>query len=107
MLESEVLSSSAFYTADHINQNDVVIEDDARRLKLNVESNEFNAFFEIEKVSDWIIKNGFKKVALQLPDLFLEYALSLSLVLEKKTESKIYILADTSYRRLVVFLILV
>jgi diphthamide synthase subunit DPH2 len=63
------------------------------------------SFFEIERIVKWIADNGFKRTALQLPDGFLAYAYRLSSTIEGKCkDTKIYILADTSYRRFVLSL---
>lgn len=100
MSSSEALSTSAFYSADHAidNQPNISVNAVVKR-KIDPESSEFLDFFEVPRIISWIKENGFQRVALQLPDSYLTYALPLALKLEKESGSKIYILADTSYRR--------
>lgn len=68
---------------------------------MNTES-EFRKFFEIERITQWIRDNDFKRTAFQLPDGFLQHAYRLSSTVEAECNgAKMYILADTSYRRFV------
>ena len=96
-MDAEPPSSGAFYTADHIEE-----EEEApvvnNVLEIDPASPEFEDFFEIERVVKWIKDNSFKRVALQLPDNFLASAFPLSRRVEKESGAKIYVLADTSYR---------
>ena len=54
-------------------------------------------YFELEKVSKYILENDFKKVCLQFPDNLLPHAVQVSEYLSLKCARKVYILADTSY----------
>ncbi|XP_071953185.1 2-(3-amino-3-carboxypropyl)histidine synthase subunit 2-like isoform X2 [Antedon mediterranea] len=54
-------------------------------------------YFEVKRCVEFIIKNNFKCVALQFPDSLLAYASSVVHLLKNRTNSKLYILADTSY----------
>ncbi|KAI1723323.1 putative diphthamide synthesis protein domain-containing protein [Ditylenchus destructor] len=56
-------------------------------------------FFELDKVIRWINDNGYRRVALQLPDTYLAHAFQISQQLESAAASaKVYVLGDTSYR---------
>uniref|UniRef100_A0A914ZNC6 2-(3-amino-3-carboxypropyl)histidine synthase subunit 2 n=1 Tax=Parascaris univalens TaxID=6257 RepID=A0A914ZNC6_PARUN len=59
---------------------------------------EFVEFFEIDTTISKIIDGGYKRVALQFPDHFLRFAGSIAERIERESEAKIFILADTSYR---------
>uniref|UniRef100_A0A914YAK1 Diphthamide biosynthesis protein 2 n=1 Tax=Panagrolaimus superbus TaxID=310955 RepID=A0A914YAK1_9BILA len=98
MNDAEPPLSGAFYTGDHVEQEEeeIKIEDP---IELDPSSSEFDDFFEISRVIAWIKENRYQRVALQLPDNLLSYAFPLSRRIEKESGSKIYILADTSYRR--------
>ncbi|KJH49179.1 diphthamide biosynthesis protein 2 [Dictyocaulus viviparus] len=54
--------------------------------------------FYIEETVKWIHHNNYKRVALQLPDHFLSRALRIVRLIESRTDAKIFVLADTSYR---------
>ncbi|KAE9551624.1 hypothetical protein FO519_005152 [Halicephalobus sp. NKZ332] len=99
MSTSEPLSTSAFYSADHVVDNQSVPSSDVVvKRKIDPETPEFADFFEIPRIVSWIKENNFQRVALQLPDAFLTYALPLASRIERESGSKIYVLADTSYR---------
>ncbi|TMS35435.1 hypothetical protein L596_002841 [Steinernema carpocapsae] len=55
-------------------------------------------FFEVEACTAWIHKNGYKRIALQLPDAYLCLSSFLAAEIEAATSAKTFILADTSYR---------
>lgn len=60
---------------------------------------ELREFFEADRTLAWIRENGYKRVALQLPDAYLKHAFELAQLLEDESGARQYILADTSYRR--------
>ncbi|KAI6197095.1 Diphthamide biosynthesis protein 2 [Aphelenchoides besseyi] len=74
--------------------------DTSRLYQLNLESEKVLCdFFEVDRIVQWIREGAYKRTALQLPDGLLKYAYRLTSTLETKlTETKFYILADTSYR---------
>ncbi|XP_033116296.1 2-(3-amino-3-carboxypropyl)histidine synthase subunit 2-like [Anneissia japonica] len=54
-------------------------------------------YFEIQTCVQFVNRNNFKCVALQFPDSLLEHSTVVVHQLQERTESKFYILADTSY----------
>jgi len=61
---------------------------------------DFHDYFEIEKVAEWIRTNAYQRVALQLPDHLLKFAVKIVRVVEEKVGSdqlRIFVLGDTSY----------
>ena len=80
----------------------------ARTLQKLDSDSTFREFFEVDRLVAWIRDNAFLRTALQLPDGLLKYAYRMSTTLEAECSNvKIYILADTSYRRFVNTLILI
>ncbi|XP_031556795.1 2-(3-amino-3-carboxypropyl)histidine synthase subunit 2-like, partial [Actinia tenebrosa] len=53
--------------------------------------------YEIEKTVEIISKHNYENVALQFPDSLLSDSSSVASLLEKQTNARIYVLADTSY----------
>uniref|UniRef100_A0AC35FE83 2-(3-amino-3-carboxypropyl)histidine synthase subunit 2 n=1 Tax=Panagrolaimus sp. PS1159 TaxID=55785 RepID=A0AC35FE83_9BILA len=97
-VEAEPLPSGAFYTEDHVVEQEADEINVAEQIQLDPASPEFDDFFEINRVVNWIKENGYQRVAFQLPDNLLSFAFTLARRCEKESGSKIYILADTSYR---------
>lgn len=62
-------------------------------------------FFEIDSTASWINNHGYSRVALQFPDYLLSLSAQIAAVLEKECDgnAKTYILADTTYRRYIMF----
>ena len=58
-------------------------------------------FYELSRINDWIIGNDYKRIALQFPQDDLDIAPKIQEELERRlgNAQKLYILADTSYRR--------
>lgn len=69
-----------------------------------LDDEKLDEFFHIDETVRWIRENNYKRVALQLPDHFLVRAARIAQLIEAKAEAKIFILADTSYRRQVMSL---
>ncbi|KAK6047679.1 hypothetical protein COOONC_14818 [Cooperia oncophora] len=65
----------------------------------SLDDTKLGEFFHIEDTVRWIQDNGYKRVALQLPDHFLGRAARIAQTIEEKAAVKVFILADTSYRR--------
>lgn len=66
-------------------------------------SENLNDFFELARIGDWVSTNDFKRIALQLPNAYLKYSFEIVTELERRLggadERKLFVLADTSYRR--------
>ncbi|KHJ81748.1 hypothetical protein OESDEN_18564 [Oesophagostomum dentatum] len=60
---------------------------------------ELRDFFHLDEILEWIKQNSFKRVALQLPDHFLSRSYRIAKFIESNSDAKIFVLADTSYRR--------
>lgn len=58
-------------------------------------------FFELERILQWVKLTCSKIIALQLPDRYLKYSFEISEYLKNHSENEYYVLADTSFRRLV------
>lgn len=61
---------------------------------------EFDEYFQIQSVVEWIKFNHFRRVALQLPDHLLKFSVKIVKVVEEKVEGdqlKLFVLGDTSY----------
>jgi diphthamide biosynthesis protein 2 len=56
-------------------------------------------FFEIERCIRWVNENSFERVAMQFPDDLLKYSYEITSIIERKSRAKIFILADTSYKK--------
>ncbi|KAJ1357480.1 hypothetical protein KIN20_015641 [Parelaphostrongylus tenuis] len=65
----------------------------------SLDGGQLEEFFHIDKTVEWIRDNNYKRVALQLPDHFLARARRIAELIESKTDAKLFVLADTSYRR--------
>ncbi|VDO22870.1 unnamed protein product [Heligmosomoides polygyrus] len=91
-------STSLFFSghtpADHPGEE----ESDTKADK-GLDDEKLDEFFHIDETVRWIRENNYKRVALQLPDHFLVRAARIAQLIEAKAEAKIFILADTSYRR--------
>jgi len=60
----------------------------------------FQSYFEIDRIVHWIQTNGFHRVALQLPDHLLKFAVKVVREVEDRTKDdqlKLFVLGDTSY----------
>lgn len=79
--------------------NDEAIIKKAISLNENVVASEIdiNSFYEVNRCIEWIQNSNFRKVALQFPDEMLKDSCQIALTIQKHTNSKIFILADTSY----------
>ncbi|KAL9979820.1 hypothetical protein ACROYT_G017537 [Oculina patagonica] len=58
---------------------------------------DINDFYEISRCVDVIKSRGFHKIALQFPDSLLVDSAAVASLIEKNTEKKVFVLADTSY----------
>jgi len=78
------------------------------KMEMGDDMAKFADFFEVSQTVDWIQSNGYKRVALQLPDSFVKYAFSLSQALQTESAKRrdsssnihafeTFVLADTSY----------
>uniref|UniRef100_A0A914UUX5 2-(3-amino-3-carboxypropyl)histidine synthase subunit 2 n=1 Tax=Plectus sambesii TaxID=2011161 RepID=A0A914UUX5_9BILA len=74
-----------------------VTTDDETSSSLLLSPEEKLDFFEVVETADWIKKNSFDRVALQFPDDLMRDSVFVSKELEKRTNVKPFVLADTSY----------
>jgi len=61
---------------------------------------DFDDYFQIQRVVEWIKTNHFQRVALQLPDHLLKYSVKIVKDVEEKVgdgQLKLFVLGDTSY----------
>ncbi|VDL85959.1 unnamed protein product [Nippostrongylus brasiliensis] len=70
-----------------------------RKLRVSFDDEQVEKFFNVSETVQWIKDNRYTRVALQLPDHFLRNAARLARIIESETGAKVFILADTSYRR--------
>lgn len=96
-----MLDFDDFRMALAFSSNDEAIIKKAISLNENVVASEIdiNSFYEVNRCIEWIQNSNFKKVALQFPDEMLKDSCQIALTIQKHTNSKIFILADTSYGR--------
>lgn len=87
------ISSTSFYS-NEVSVIERSINSNNKTLNRNGKLEEY---YEIEKTIDFILKNNYKRIALQFPDSLLNDASTVATLLEKFTKQKIYILADTSF----------
>lgn len=61
---------------------------------------DLNFYFDIEKITSWLVKNEFNRVALQFPDELLNISVKVCTCLKEKCPNVLFfILADTFYDR--------
>ncbi|PIO62113.1 hypothetical protein TELCIR_16344 [Teladorsagia circumcincta] len=103
--EESTSSTSQFFSghtpADHPNEEPDTSTAKIADLIKSLTDEKLNVFFHIEDTVRWIQENGYKRVALQLPDHFLVRAARIAQTVESKANVKVFILADTSYRRFI------
>ncbi|KAK6732990.1 hypothetical protein RB195_017018 [Necator americanus] len=75
------------------NSSDRIID-----LLKDFKNDELEKFFRLDETVRWIVENGYKRVALQLPDNFLPRAYHIAKFIESEADVKTFVLADTSYR---------
>lgn len=69
------------------------------RIRPALSDEELEQTYNLEKVADKIVHGEYRRVALQFPDGLLEDSTQVARILERKVEkdTKVYVLADTSY----------
>ncbi|RHZ72159.1 hypothetical protein Glove_245g24 [Diversispora epigaea] len=72
-----------------------IVEDKSHKITNTQE--EIESFYEIERTVDALIKEKFEKIALQFPDELLADSVKVATTLQKRTNKKFFILADTTY----------
>ncbi|WKX95396.1 hypothetical protein Q1695_012107 [Nippostrongylus brasiliensis] len=94
-------STSQFYSgrtpAEH--REEVAGRETRNMEGLSFDDEQVEKFFNVSETVQWIKDNRYTRVALQLPDHFLRNAARLARIIESETGAKVFILADTSYRR--------
>ncbi|XP_077591891.1 2-(3-amino-3-carboxypropyl)histidine synthase subunit 2 [Stigmatopora nigra] len=65
--------------------------------KRSIPLEKLDEFYQIQKTCDFVRQNDFKKVALQFPDELLHDSSAVAAEIERITQAKLFILADTSY----------
>ncbi|EYC08426.1 hypothetical protein Y032_0066g3758 [Ancylostoma ceylanicum] len=84
--------------ADHPKDEPDVSSDKLTDLIKNFNDDQLKEFFHLDETVTWIRNNGYKRVALQLPDHFLSRAYCIAKFIELSADVKTFLLADTSYR---------
>ncbi|KIH48669.1 hypothetical protein ANCDUO_21258 [Ancylostoma duodenale] len=84
--------------ADHPKDEPDVSSDKFTGLIKNFNDDQLKQFFHLDETVTWIRNNGYKRVALQLPDHFLSRAYCIAKFIESSADVKAFLLADTSYR---------
>jgi len=70
---------------------------DEQDLILTLNQHDFEALYELQKSAEYIQKKNCKKVALQFPDYLLPDSIHVTKELMARTDSEIFLLADTTY----------
>ncbi|RCN46683.1 hypothetical protein ANCCAN_07312 [Ancylostoma caninum] len=84
--------------ADHPKDAPDVSSDKFTDLIKNFNDDQLKEFFHLDETVAWIRNNGYKRVALQLPDHFLSRSYCIAKFIESSADVKTFLLADTSYR---------
>uniref|UniRef100_A0A0K0E129 2-(3-amino-3-carboxypropyl)histidine synthase subunit 2 n=1 Tax=Strongyloides stercoralis TaxID=6248 RepID=A0A0K0E129_STRER len=94
-------STLKLFSDDNVISQDIShgLEENFLNILEKLSEGELYEFFEIDKCIQWIDENKYQRIALQLPDSYLNYAYFIVKSIEKELKDcKLYVLADTSYR---------
>ncbi|KAH7691419.1 Protein DPH-2 a [Aphelenchoides avenae] len=99
-MEEATQAPPKLFSEDHVlDDADAVADSDDVECSFTLSSPaELREFFEVDRTLAWIRENGYKRVALQLPDAYLKHAFELAQLIEDESGARQYILADTSYQ---------